>query len=53
MKVICFQDEGLPMPKRMTGACRDSDPSKKASKLVPLLSCSSPQPHKIANNFSG
>ena len=53
MELRIYRDVDLPMPERMTGACMDSDPSKQASELVPLLSCSHPQPHKATDNCSG
>ena len=53
MELRIYWDVDLPMLERMNRACRDSDPSKQASELVPLLSCSHPQPHKAADNCSG
>ena len=53
MELRIYRDVDLLVPERMTGACRDFDPSKQASELVPLLSCSHPQPHKVADNCFG
>ena len=48
---IC-QDVDLPVPERMTGACRDSDLSKSPRELVYQSGAHTPQPLESADKCS-